>query len=606
MNYTDNEIESLLKGIFNGAITVYEIPETLYFAIADYLKRGVYSGFGSNLSTVSSADLELLTSLRENIYMFSAAKSYTELKDMSSLLVQDGKLASWQEFYKEAKHRFDIYNVDYAKTEYRTAVGQAQMAAQWNEIERTKDIIPFLKYSAIMDPNTSTICAPLDGIVAEVSDPIWNTIMPLNHFNCFAKGTKVLTPKGYVNIEDVKEGDLVTGGSGNFHKVTAIHINSFNGELIRIGIKNNSACSTKNHRHLTARGWVQSINIGVGDILIQHENIFGFNKVVRCINNMYVVLCYLLMPIVRQWKSTMINTLDADIKRRDENINKSTVNKFVSYTDNSTFSKHIKNNLLAFSKWCMKLFMPCRIFFVCLYRFIISTFSSFNIKHRVINFHSFALRFIFKSQAWMRNTFNSFLHFITGVNPSLVGVNPLVCDTDRGGFYFKSKFSKYSNKGTTINAPFLANTLHRGSTVNVHGSDGFSSGAPLDSFNSLVGFLIHSFWHNKFNLVCNTVNVQYKGNIYNLSVEQDESYIVNTGIVHNCRCVVTQEYTGEPTKDREQTALGVEGQMQDVFKHNSGKDGMIYPKSHPYFDVPAKDREYAKNNFNLPIPKDDI
>lgn len=473
MNYTDNEIESLLKGIFNGAITAYEIPETLYFAIADYLKRGVYSGFGSNLSTVSSADLELLTSLRENIYMFSAAKSYTELKDMSSLLVQDGKLASWQEFYKEAKHRFDIYNVDYAKTEYRTAVGQAQMAAQWNEIERTKDIIPFLKYSAIMDPNTSTICAPLDGIVAEVSDPIWNTIMPLNHFNCFAKGTKVLTPKGYVNIEDVKEGDLVTGGSGNFHKVTAIHINSFNGELIRIGIKNNSACSTKNHRHLTARGWVQSINIGVGDILIQHENIFGFNKVVRCINNMYVVLCYLLMPIVRQWKSTMINTLDADIKRRDENINK-------------------------------------------------------------------------------------------------------------------------------------ANTLHRGSTVNVHGSDGFSSGAPLDSFNSLVGFLIHSFWHNKFNLVCNTVNVQYKGNIYNLSVEQDESYIVNTGIVHNCRCVVTQEYTGEPTKDREQTALGVEGQMQDVFKHNSGKDGMIYPKSHPYFDVPAKDREYAKNNFNLPIPKDDI
>jgi len=256
MNYTDNEIESLLKGIFNGAITAYEIPETLYFAIADYLKRGVYSGFGSNLSTVSSADLELLTSLRENIYMFSAAKSYTELKDMSSLLVQDGKLASWQEFYKEAKHRFDIYNVDYAKTEYRTAVGQAQMAAQWNEIERTKDIIPFLKYSAIMDPNTSTICAPLDGIVAEVSDPIWNTIMPLNHFNC--------------------------------------------------------------------------------------------------------------------------------------------------------------------------------------------------------------------------------------------------------------------------------------------------------------------------------------------------------------RCVVTQEYTGEPTKDREQTALGVEGQMQDVFKHNSGKDGMIYPKSHPYFDVPAKDREYAKNNFNLPIPKDDI
>ena len=184
MNFTDNEIESFLKGIYNGSITAYDIPQDFYFAIADFLKRGVFDGFGNNLKTVSSNDLELLTALTENIYMFSAAKSYTELKDMSSLLVQDGKMVSWSQFYTEAKQRFDIYNVDYAKTEYRTAVGQAQMAAQWNEIERTKDIIPYLRYSAIMDPNTSTICAPLDGIVAKVDDPIWDKIAPTNHWNC--------------------------------------------------------------------------------------------------------------------------------------------------------------------------------------------------------------------------------------------------------------------------------------------------------------------------------------------------------------------------------------------------------------------------------------
>ena len=181
MNFTDNEIQSLLEGIFNGSITEYAIPESLYFAIADYLKRGVFDGFGSSLRTVSGNDAELLTALTENIYMFSAAKSYTELKDMSVLLADN---RTWSEFYKAAKDRFDIYNVDYAKTEYRTAVGQAQMASQWNEIERTKDIIPYLKYSAIMDPNTSTICAPLDGIVAKVDDPIWDKIAPLNHFNC--------------------------------------------------------------------------------------------------------------------------------------------------------------------------------------------------------------------------------------------------------------------------------------------------------------------------------------------------------------------------------------------------------------------------------------
>ena len=53
-----------------------------------------------------------------------------------------------------------------------------------NEIEKNKDTLPMLRYSAVMDPNTSEICAPLDGIVAPVDDEVWATIAPLNHFNC--------------------------------------------------------------------------------------------------------------------------------------------------------------------------------------------------------------------------------------------------------------------------------------------------------------------------------------------------------------------------------------------------------------------------------------
>ena len=39
MKYTDKQIEDFLEGIFNGDITVEEIPESLYFAVADYLKK---------------------------------------------------------------------------------------------------------------------------------------------------------------------------------------------------------------------------------------------------------------------------------------------------------------------------------------------------------------------------------------------------------------------------------------------------------------------------------------------------------------------------------------------------------------------------------------
>lgn len=384
MTFTDNEIESLLQGIFDGSITEYAIPESLYFAIAEYLKKGVFEGFGSTLQTVSGNDLELLTSLTENIYMFSAAKSYTELKDMSSLLVQDGKMASWNTFYQEAKHRFDIYNVDYAKTEYRTAVGQAQMAVQWNEIERTKDLIPYLRYSAIMDPNTSTICAPLDGIVAKVDDPIWDTIAPLNHFNCFVKGTKVMTMHSPVDIDLINKGDKVITHLRRTRKVTNILVSDYDDLVYTFYIRyNDFFICTKDHPIMTSNGWKKASDITTKDFLISVMS--GLKEIIKIV-------------------------------------------------------------------------------------------------------------------------------------PS-----------------------------------------------------------------------------------------HHKGSVYNLTVEDDETYCLDSGygiIVHNCRCLLTQEYTGTVTDDRDERANSVEGQMQDVFKHNSGKDGMIYPKDHPYFDVPAKDKDYAKRNFDMIIPID--
>jgi hypothetical protein len=36
---------------------------------------------------------------------------------------------------------------------------------------------------------------------------------------------------------------------------------------------------------------------------------------------------------------------------------------------------------------------------------------------------------------------------------------------------------------------------------------------------------------------------------------------------------------------------------------NPGKDGYIFSPDHPYFDVAPKDREFAKENFGLPIPE---
>lgn len=39
-----------------------------------------------------------------------------------------------------------------------------------------------------------------------------------------------------------------------------------------------------------------------------------------------------------------------------------------------------------------------------------------------------------------------------------------------------------------------------------------------------------------------------------------------------------------------------------MFRHNPGKTGEVFPKEHPYFDIPDEYKKLAKKNFNLPIP----
>jgi len=181
--YSDEKIKSLLDGIYSGEITEYNIPEDLYFSIADYLKSGVYQGFGGDLTKFKGQDLELLTELRENTYMFSAAKSYQELKEIGSLMFnEDGSIRNQREFTQLGERTFEKWNEAWGLTERQTAIGQAQMASKWNEIEKNKDLLPILVFSTA--GKGCEECAPYDNFSAKVEDQIWSWLSPLLHFNC--------------------------------------------------------------------------------------------------------------------------------------------------------------------------------------------------------------------------------------------------------------------------------------------------------------------------------------------------------------------------------------------------------------------------------------
>lgn len=192
--YSDKFIKTLFRGIYRGRVTARALPKSLYEALATHLKDAIYDGYGITWNALNKKklpsgytlrDKELLSEIRNNVYLFSAAKTYQQVRVMSDALISDkGTIVPFKQFREKAEQTYTLFNKVWLQTEYDTAIGQAQSARKWVEIEKNADVLPLLEYSAVVDKRTSDICRPLDGIIAPVNDPIWKTISPLNHFNC--------------------------------------------------------------------------------------------------------------------------------------------------------------------------------------------------------------------------------------------------------------------------------------------------------------------------------------------------------------------------------------------------------------------------------------
>lgn len=184
LKFTNAQIESMIQGIEDGTIDAENLPVDYYQAFVNYIKDGLYEGFGGTLETVSELDLPLLEELTTNCYMFGAAKTFQQTIEISSLLVdtETGEIRTSREFNRLAREKYDEWNDNWGRTEYNTAVAQGDSAAKWNEIERQKDVMPVLRYSTIGD--ACDICQPLDNLTAPVDSPIWDKVAPTNHFNC--------------------------------------------------------------------------------------------------------------------------------------------------------------------------------------------------------------------------------------------------------------------------------------------------------------------------------------------------------------------------------------------------------------------------------------
>jgi hypothetical protein len=141
-------------------------------------------------------DTVVLQSLKDNIFKFSCAKNYQELKNISKeLLDEEGNKRTLAQF-KEAIKKLNIqFNQQYLSAEYEIAVTSAQMISKWNELtENGANMDVLLTFDAVGDGKTTEICKSTNKITRPASDSFWNTHAPPLHWGCrstLKKGAKI-------------------------------------------------------------------------------------------------------------------------------------------------------------------------------------------------------------------------------------------------------------------------------------------------------------------------------------------------------------------------------------------------------------------------------
>lgn len=174
--------EELAKSIYDAKGSLDEVPDDLIAAYAQRLMEAVLDGLGEDAEVDDAA---MYQALKTNVYQFSAAKSYTQMKSLTeALLNDDGKLRTWSEFKLAAIEINDEQVMQWLQAEYDNAVACSQMAYKWQEIESNKHSMPYLEYVTANDGRVRPAHAAMNHTIRRVDDPYWNQYYPPNGWNC--------------------------------------------------------------------------------------------------------------------------------------------------------------------------------------------------------------------------------------------------------------------------------------------------------------------------------------------------------------------------------------------------------------------------------------
>lgn len=138
---------------------------------------------------------------------------------------------------------------------------------------------PYWRFDAAMDDRTTDECAELDGTVLPADDPFWSTHTPPLHFQAVPASAGVLTARGTVTAANVMAGDMVLTHRGRWRAVSQVLHKLVEGSRLRRLHLDTGRVLRVSHEHpiliqapTGERVWRHAGNLKIGDHLLEHSD----------------------------------------------------------------------------------------------------------------------------------------------------------------------------------------------------------------------------------------------------------------------------------------------------------------------------------------------
>lgn len=468
--------------------------------------------------TIASVDAEeTLEAVRDVM-----ARNIAEGVDLDSFRESVLKVVDESTFLNEG-HLENVF-----RTNVQTAFSDGQMVVLNHPFVRSG--FPYARYDAIRDDRVRHDHLEMEkyGIqgsnIYRVNDPVFQLFRPPWSWMCVPGNAVVITDRGHIHIDKVQRGDKVLTHLGRFRSVLDTHCTESVSELVSIELESGSFCrATAEHPFLTKRGWIEASRLNVDDEVYQVIDATSLNLVVLKVYDGLEIEDFLNGRVTFSVGPTSILlNFNADIEGRKVEIKpiwKGLLieNKIDARRDERSgeylFVTSHTNNTVNVLSWIES-----------------DRFSS----------RGDHLRSHFGTAASAMNAIGRGNFFDSAGVESVTDAISLSNGSQR------NVSSNEDSSQRTVMQTSQTPDIHQARfLLDVIDDSGFDAariaGKPCFGVLEIGG---RSFWLFPHKYNCNTVETKIKKiewikwgkNVHNISVEEDESFICDGIVTHNCRC----------------------------------------------------------------------